>query len=264
MRFLTFLILLTIMLLTATTFAQSPYREYSATDNIILGASLAGGLGALHLDKNIEPLTEQQIAALDRDNINRFDRPATYNNSTLAADISDWGLRLCLAAPLAFMADAKMRNDAWTIGRLYLETMAVAGVATELTKVSVRRIRPYAYNPDVSLHDKMARDTRKSFFSGHTSISFAGAVFFAKVFGDYYPESRWRPYVWAGSLTLSSVVAYARVSAGRHFPTDVIVGALVGGAVGYFIPELHKKSAASFSVANSPDRPLMLGVTIVF
>jgi len=34
--------------------------------------------------------------------------------------------------------------------------------------------------------------------------------------------------------------AYLRVKAGKHFPTDVIVGAVIGSAVGYAVVSLHK------------------------
>ncbi len=264
MRKIFFILFLSAVMFNASFAAQSPYELYASQDNLLLGGAAVGGLTAWLLNGGIEPLTAEQIAALDREDINAFDRPATYNYSEHSADLSDWGLRLFIVLPAALMADAKMRSDAATVGMLYLETMALAGVATELTKVSVRRIRPYAYNPEVPLHDKMARDTRKSFFSGHTSTSFAAGVFFAKVFEDYYPESRWRPYVWAGSLGLASIVACWRVNAGRHFRTDVLVGALVGGTVAWLVPEMHKKTAAFFSIANSPDRPRMIGVRFAF
>ena len=35
-------------------------------------------------------------------------------------------------------------------------------------------------------------------------------------------------------------VGYERVQSGEHFPTDVITGALMGGAVGLIVPHLHR------------------------
>lgn len=243
--------------------AQSPYRSYSSADNILLGVTAAGGLTAHLLAKNMAPLTPEQAAILDRDDINCFDRPATFNLSERAATCSDYGMRVGLLLPLALLADAKMRSEADDIAYLYLETMAVTGVLTELTKVTAQRIRPWVYNEEVPLEKKEGVEAKKSFFSGHTSTSFAGTVFFAHVFSDFYPESRWRPYVWAGSLTLASAVAYWRVRAGRHFPTDVIAGALVGGAVAYFIPELHKRTESSVTTFAS-GAPMMISLRIRF
>ena len=259
-------ILISLLFLAAipeTALAGSPYNKYVPADKAIIGASLAGGLGMLYLRDRLLPLTELQIERLDRKNINRFDRQATRYYSKTAATISDWGMRACLALPTLIIADAKMRQDATTIALLYLETMAVVGVATDFTKVSAKRTRPYAYNADVPTKSKMAIDTRKSFFSGHTSTSFAGAVFFAKVFSDYYPNSKLKPYVWLGALSISSTVGYTRIKAGKHFPTDVLVAALVGSACGYLIPELHKKKHSG-PILNLETRSYPLAVMLNF
>ncbi|MBN1559020.1 phosphatase PAP2 family protein [candidate division KSB1 bacterium] len=244
--------------------AQSPYRSYSSADNILLGVTAAGGLTAHILAKNMTPLTPEQAALLDRDDINRFDRPATFNLSQRAATCSDYGMRAGLLLPLALLADANMRSESEKLAYLYLETMAITGVLTELTKVTAQRIRPWVYNENVPLEKKEGAEAKKSFFSGHTSAAFAGAVFFAKIFNDFHPDSRWTPYVWAGSLTLSSAVAYWRVRAGRHFPTDVIAGAIVGGAVAYLIPELHKRENSNTTLFASNNGTMMISVRFNF
>ncbi|MBN1466404.1 phosphatase PAP2 family protein [candidate division KSB1 bacterium] len=244
--------------------AQSPYRSYSPADNILLGVTAAGGLTAHILGNNMAPLTPEQAAALDRDDINRFDRPATFNLSQEAATCSDYGMRAGLLLPLALLADATMRTEADDVAYLYLETLAVAGVLTELTKVTVQRIRPWVYNEEVPLEKKEGVEAKKSFFSGHTSASFAGTVFVAKVFSDFHPDSKWTPYIWAGSLSLASAVAYWRVRAGRHFPTDVIAAAFVSGAVAYFIPELHKRENSNTALRVSATQPMMISLRYNF
>ena len=42
---------------------------------------------------------------------------------------------------------------------------------------------------------------------------------------------------------MPAVTAWARVGAGKHFASDVIVGYLTGAAIGYLVPELHKRWA---------------------
>ena len=244
---------------------SSPYQKYNAADGYIFAASAIGGGGALLLGARIKPLTDEQIAALDRGDVNPFDRRATLYDSKVVADISDWTMRAALLLPAALFVHRDVRADAVNVGMLYLQTLAVTGMITELTKVSILRVRPYAYNPEVAVANKKAVDARKSFFSGHTSTSFAGAVFFAKVFSDYHPHSKWKPYVWAGSLGLSSVVAFSRVRAGRHFPTDVLAGAVVGGLVGYWVPGLHKKkSGGDASAMNVHAGPTFVSVRFAF
>ena len=92
------------------------------------------------------------------------------------------------------------------------------------------------YNDDVSLSQKSGRDARMSFFSGHTSTVAAFSFFGAKVFSDYSDNTTHKALVWTGAVILPAVVGYLRVRAGRHFPTDVIAGYLVGGAIGYLVP----------------------------
>jgi len=46
---------------------------------------------------------------------------------------------------------------------------------------------------------------------------------------------------------MPAVTAYFRVNTHNHFPTDAIVGYIVGAAIGYFIPEIHKTKNSSVS-----------------
>ena len=41
-------------------------------------------------------------------------------------------------------------------------------------------------------------------------------------------------------MSVAALTAYARVAAGRHFPSDVIVGAVVGAAIGHLVPRSHR------------------------
>ena len=64
--------------------------------------------------------------------------------------------------------------------------------------------------------------------------------FLARVYHDYHPDS---PYKWVfyGGAGLSTVLtAHFRVKGGAHFPTDVIVGGILGSAAGFLVPFFHK------------------------
>ncbi|MEM9023429.1 MAG: phosphatase PAP2 family protein, partial [Bacteroidota bacterium] len=43
--------------------------------------------------------------------------------------------------------------------------------------------------------------------------------------------------------TVPATTGLMRVLAGKHFPTDVITGYAVGGAIGFLVPHLHRKRA---------------------
>jgi membrane-associated phospholipid phosphatase len=67
-----------------------------------------------------------------------------------------------------------------------------------------------------------------------------------------YPNSQWIPWIWGGSLGIASTVAILRVAAGKHFPSDVIAGALVGSAVSYSVLKLHETDRTSLSLSVFP------------
>ena len=48
--------------------------------------------------------------------------------------------------------------------------------------------------------------------------------------------------VWGGAIILPALTGYAKVDAGEHFYTDVIVGYSIGAIIGYFVPVMHLKS----------------------
>ena len=254
-------LVLTVLFFTLSLFAgQSPYRAADSSDWLLLGGSAVVGGAAHVLGTRMHPLSPAEIAALDAHSINRWDRPAVENASERARRWSDFGLHSSLLLPAFLVADERMRDHGRTLALMYLQTMTAVGAVTELAKVSFKRVRPYAYA--VGPTSRLPIDARKSFFSGHTSASFAGAVFFAKVYSDFNPDSRWTPAVWAASLALASSVAYWRVAAGKHFPSDVMVGALVGSAVGYGIPALHKRGADTNLTATAS--PMMINVSLCF
>ena len=84
-----------------------------------------------------------------------------------------------------------------------------------------------------------------------TAVMLAGllaactAVFAATVWSDLNPKSKWTPWVWAGAVELPSYTAWQRVPAGKHFPTDVLVGLAVGAVLGRLVPVLHRVSQSS-------------------
>ncbi|MGR8934675.1 MAG: phosphatase PAP2 family protein [Gammaproteobacteria bacterium] len=58
-----------------------------------------------------------------------------------------------------------------------------------------------------------------SFPSGHTSAAFMMAT----AVGYFFPQLLVIGYLWAG------MIGFSRVTLGVHFPTDILIGALLGG-----------------------------------
>src|SRR5262245_2304313 len=238
-----------ILALAQQALTQSPYEIGWKKDGLAAGGGvlvLAVGLG---LSTNVAPLTEEEINALSRDDVNAFDRPATYNYSEAASAASEILVWSCMALSLSFLASDRMREDAGTIALMYAETLVLANGVSQTAKGAVHRIRPYTYGPEAPLAKKTDPEARKSFYSSHTSNAFASAVFFATVYCDYFSTSKWKPYVWGGSLFAAASVGYLRFAAGAHFPTDVLVGGAMGAAFGRWLPLWHRRDAGRLNVA---------------
>ena len=130
--------------------------------------------------------------------------------------------------------------------------MLINQALTDISKYTVLRPRPYVWTEGFPANRALNSNDQASFFSGHTSGSAAATFFFARVFSDYFPGSKLKPYVWGLAATLPAVTGYFRVKAGKHYPSDVITGYLVGGAIGYLVPTLHKRPMSEQRMKISP------------
>lgn len=225
-------------------FTQSkfPYQINLKKEGIILGVGVGLEVLELSLRKQVKPLSLIEIQSLDRKSIRfRFDRNATNNWSPKADRISDILLYSAMAAPLLLSISPATRQwkNASTLATMGLETFLMTYSMTQLVKNTSTRTRPFVYNPEVPLVVKLDKDARKSFFSGHTSVSAAMCFFTAQVYADLYPQSRYKYLVWSAAATLPVAVGLYRNKAGKHFPTDIAVGYLSGLLSGVLIPKLH-------------------------
>jgi undecaprenyl-diphosphatase len=112
-------------------------------------------------------------------------------------------------------------------------TVIAAGLAASGLNALVRgwigRDRPYAFfreriiRGEVSVHTMFNTYLSNSFPSGHAVLLFAVAGALHAVYG----RRAW--FAWP----LAGAAAMTRVYVGAHFPSDVLAGAVLGGAVGF-------------------------------
>ncbi|MCK5126255.1 MAG: phosphatase PAP2 family protein [candidate division Zixibacteria bacterium] len=167
-----------------------------------------------------------------------------------------------LGADLTWPVADKNKNAAQDIYLFFSGLIATKGI-TDFTKGMIRRPRPFTMMADsaVAESDKNYKYMRTSFFSGHSSSAFFSASFLNlrirsimrnRLSGDEYRNWRWAPptlfFGWA------TYVAWSRVHAYQHYPSDVAVGALVG----YLVSELfyswarHENKTGATAVFNAP------------
>ena len=234
-------LLLSLSLLAVHTPAQGQVHGLSwKVDGSLIGVGGAAYGISIPLQKKVLPLTEEELRSLDPLLIWRYDRFSIGQSSELARLGSDIALRASLLSPLSLLGDSRTRSEFGPVGLMWFETLLLTNGITRLVKSSVRRVRPYAYNPLTGEELKIDPETRLSFFSGHTSNSAATSFFVAQTLVNNNPGMQNKGWVWASAAALPALTGWLRIKSGRHFPTDVVVGYAVGAVIGVVVPNLHK------------------------
>jgi len=192
-------------------------------------------------------------ASVNSKSLWNIDRNAINQNSKTADRWSDVTLYGTLAMPILLNVSRNgNRGEGGKIALMGLQGFMVENGLNLLVKNLVKRPRPFIYdNPWIVKDRSININSSKSFYSGHTSGAAYFAFFGAKVFSDLHPDSKWKPYVWSVAIALPAVTGYLRYKAGKHFPTDVIVGYTAGAAIGYLIPTLYRSKNATLTIAPS-------------
>jgi membrane-associated phospholipid phosphatase len=174
-------------------------------------------------------------------------------------DASDVGLSLSVTWP--FFADALAsawwyrgsRDAAEQMALIDLETLAIAGAVQGATNVIVSRERPYGQDcgkgdlPENAI-DCQSSNHYRSFFSGHSTFAFTGAALICvHHFENDLLGSPWDALSCAGGYAVAATTSTFRVVSDVHYASDVILGALVGTAIGYGVPLLHYRHTSAAS-----------------
>lgn len=237
----TSLLALLLNVLAMNAFAQKPYQLAGSREAVLVSGGVAGIGVSYLLRPNTPAFTPQQVAALDAGQIPGFDRFAVRHYSAAARRGSDVLLFASTALPLLLLIDPAVRRDAPTVGVVVGEVLLVNTALTTLTKELAHRPRPFTYNPNAPLADKLERDARLSFFSGHTSTAAAACFATAKIWTDCHPSSSWKSVVWISATAVPLTMGYLRMKGGKHFLSDVLAGFAVGAATGWLVPQLHRR-----------------------
>lgn len=109
-------------------------------------------------------------------------------------------------------------------------------MSSKLIKPLVHRLRPC--NDPFMIDERLLVHCGQgySFPSSHAANHFAIAIFLILVLGQRYK--------WITSILLiwASVISYAQVYVGVHFPMDILCGAVLGVLIGYVVVWAYRKS----------------------
>lgn len=202
------------------------------------GAVLASSVLAIALPALLASRIIRERCPCDPHGVNAFDRGAIGNHSDVADAVSTVTVGLAVVGPPALDWLLLGRGDALLSDLVVFgEVLLVNGALVQIVKYSVQRPLPRTYAGDPAL--VRSPGGYRSFYSGHTSTAMAALTAAAYTARRRYGEHVWPWLVVAG---VGASVAAERVAAGRHFPSDVIVGAAAGTAVGLAVPWLHRRA----------------------
>ncbi|MFN6388749.1 MAG: phosphatase PAP2 family protein [Bacteroidota bacterium] len=140
-------------------------------------------------------------------------------NSAVWNNLSNTSKYISVGVPVGyFVAGMIHDNKALKQKAAYIAAAIILNTAsTTLLKNVVKRERPYHTYTGI-FPDKIKSDF--AFPSGHTSSAFATATSLALA------TKKW--HVAVPAFVWSAGVGYSRIYLGQHYPSDVIMGALVG------------------------------------
>lgn len=160
-----------------------------------------------------------------------------------AAHLSDVTFALAIALPPAMELGGGLNARFVNAEVVYTQALFSAGLLTAVAKVTFRRPRPYSYRKDSDCAFQVEDpDPHRSFFSGHSSGAFVSAVAGAFLMSER-TDTETRAAIWAAEMALAGATANLRARAGKHYYSDIVVGAFVGAGVGLAVPALHGADA---------------------
>ncbi|HTU63946.1 MAG TPA: phosphatase PAP2 family protein [Polyangiales bacterium] len=235
------------LVLFASTRAQAsdtPYRLYPALDAATMGASAAvwwvpslwpgsfvAAVGCECRASSLNPL--------DRPVAGRWDTGYSITGELLIASAY-------VATVLLDLLDVVKADEPFSSFLVDLVVMAEAvlvnGALNQVAKIAIARPRPLLYERALDHPRQSDPDSYQSFYSAHTSSAFALGMAYAQTFAYRHPDSPYRFLAYAGAVLAGGVIGATRIAAGKHFPSDVLVGAAAGTAIGLVVPWLHRKS----------------------
>ena len=225
---------------------QSPYSFNTSRELAIILPGVAFE-SASHLIKPDVAILWQKAQATDRSDLWAFDRQASFNWNPNAAHTSDLllvaGIGGALAIALIHRPTPGMGAPLAIMGESALLTIGL----TDLVKNAAHRARPYAYNPNVPDEVRMATDAYNSFWSGHTANTAAITFACAQMVQLSDASSSAKTITWVAAAAWPMAVGFYRVRAGKHFPTDVIVGYIVGAGIGLAVPYIHQLGKKNYA-----------------
>jgi len=151
---------------------------------------------------------------------------------------SDYTLQGALILSLIQTDQYKSLKTTRNFANLWVQNLLFTANLTQSAKIVFQRKRPYTRNPNFVSDG--ANDHFYSFFSGHSSMTAAAAA--TSIWMAYrYPSSKTSKITAWASTGLALTTGVLRITAGKHYPSDVIMGWAIGTGVSILNGWIHEK-----------------------
>ena len=230
--------------------AVAPWPRQELPVNVLWDGVAAGVLGAATIAVQFgvpNPSVAKWSSTGFDDWVRGWIKISSDGGRTTAAITSDVFVYTLAAAPFInafFVAgwEHERMDVAWKLAALDAQTLLTVTLVTlSLQKITARE-RPFVKDcqTNPSLSECSIGGKYASFPSAHTSVAFAAVALecFHHGFLDT-SHTGWGAAVCPVTIVVATGTALLRVAADRHWATDVIAGAVLGGTLGYAIPALH-------------------------
>ena len=204
---------------------SKPFTLKKKDFNYLIPALAATGL-VMYFDKPIS--TEIRNYNNKNRDLNNYNQSITQlgqgsNNLGIAALFSIGGLLF-------------KNHRALETGILSTEAIFHSGLVVFVAKTLAGRERPLVEEDNGHfdfLSEPNAGSSHHSFPSGHTISAWS----IATVIATEYEDVKWVPYT---CYTLATAVGVSRISLSKHWPSDVMVGSMLGYAIGRMVVKNHQ------------------------
>lgn len=132
---------------------------------------------------------------------------------------------------LYFLIKKFKYNTVWIVGCVALTIVLCDQLASGVAKPLTERLRP-CHEPFIRVLLRMVTDCggEYGFFSSHASNTFGLACFIWLIFEKIKP--------WGWLFAWATIVSYSRIYLGKHYPLDILAGALCGIIVACIMAKL--------------------------
>lgn len=148
---------------------------------------------------------------------------------------------------LLYLVIIKYKTKAWIAIPIFILAVGLSDlISVHLFKNVFERLRP-CYEPELAglVNNIVGCGGQFSFVSSHASNSFTIAFMSIFLLGNRYNWLNWFMPLWGLSIM------YSRVYLGKHYPSDVIVGAMLGILVSWLMYLLFKYLLNYFSTKST-------------